>query len=72
MALSEQVRKGVRTRAALIEAAIGRFASEGFQRVSLTDIARDEDAWNAGLEVEWIAIRGPSGRAFALQHQVLT
>jgi len=41
MALSEQVRKGVRTRAALIEAAIGRFASEGFQRVSLTDIARD-------------------------------
>jgi AcrR family transcriptional regulator len=41
MALSVQVRKGERTRAALIRAAIGRFASEGFHRVSLTDIARD-------------------------------
>ena len=41
MALSEQVRKGERTRAALIRAAIDRFAAEGFHRVSLTDIARD-------------------------------
>ena len=41
MALPEQVRKGERTRAALVRAAIGRFASEGFNRVSLTDIARD-------------------------------
>ena len=41
MALSEQVRKGERTRAALIHAAISRFASEGFNRVSLTDVARD-------------------------------
>ena len=41
MALSEQVRKGERTRAALIRVAIGRFAAEGFHRVSLTDIARD-------------------------------
>jgi AcrR family transcriptional regulator len=41
MALPEQVRKGERTRAALVRAAIGRFASEGFQRVSLTDVARD-------------------------------
>jgi AcrR family transcriptional regulator len=41
MALSEQVRKGERTRAALTHAAIRRFASEGFNRVSLTDIARD-------------------------------
>ena len=41
MALSEQVSKGERTRAALICAAIRRFASEGYHRVSLTDIARD-------------------------------
>ena len=41
MALSAQVRKGERTRAALIRAAIDRFAAEGFHRVSLTDIARD-------------------------------
>ena len=41
MALSEQVRKGERTRAALVDAAIRRFASEGFHRVSLSDIARD-------------------------------
>lgn len=41
MVLSEQTRKGERTRAALIRAAIARFASEGFNRVSLTDIARD-------------------------------
>jgi len=41
MVLSEQTRKGERTRAALIRAAIARFASEGYNRVSLTDIARD-------------------------------
>lgn len=41
MVASEQTRKGERTRAALIRAAIARFASEGFHRVSLTDIARD-------------------------------
>lgn len=41
MALSEQVRKGERTRAALVRAAIPRFASEGFHRVSLADVARD-------------------------------
>jgi AcrR family transcriptional regulator len=33
--------KGERTRAALLSAAIGRFAREGYQRTSVADVARD-------------------------------
>ena len=38
----------------------------------MTDIAGYENARNAGLKIERIAIHGPSGRALALKHQVLT
>ncbi len=40
MTASPAAAKGERTRAALVEAAVARFATEGFQRTSVADIAR--------------------------------
>src|ERR1051325_1972101 len=37
----------------------------------MTDIAGHEDAWNAGLEVERIAVGSPSGGALAVEYQML-
>lgn len=39
--LHEDQSKGSRTRAALLTAAIGRFARDGYQRTSVADVARD-------------------------------
>jgi AcrR family transcriptional regulator len=39
--LDSERSKGERTRAALVAAAIGRFAVDGFRRTSISDIARD-------------------------------
>src|SRR3989442_12085214 len=38
----------------------------------MAHVAGDEDAGDAGPEVKRIAVGGPSGRAFALEHQVLS
>src|SRR5438093_251715 len=39
---------------------------------AMTNIARYEDARNAGFQIEGVPVHGPSGRPLALQHQVLT
>ena len=51
----------------------GAFADSGGDAFGgpMPDIARDKDSRHAGLKIERIAIRRPSGRALAFEHQML-